>query len=59
MISSLVELVSIEVTVIDGIWADMLTRPVMILMAILALKFLKTNVQFCSQHFPLALALSN
>ena len=38
VISSLVELVSIEVTVIDGIWADMLTRPVMILMAILAHK---------------------
>ena len=55
MISSLVELVSIVVTVIDGIWADMLIRPGMIFMAILAI----TNVYFCSQHFPLALALSN
>ena len=36
VISSLVELVSIEVTVIDGIWADMLIRPGMILMEILA-----------------------
>ena len=36
MISSLVEVVSIEVTVIDGILADMLTRPNLILMAILA-----------------------
>ena len=34
VISSLV--VSIEVTVMDGIWADMLTRPNLILMAILA-----------------------
>ena len=37
MISSLV--VSIEVIVMDGIWADMLTRPNLILMAILANKF--------------------
>ena len=36
VISSLVEVVLIEVTVIDGILADMVTRPNLILMAILA-----------------------
>ena len=54
VISSLVEVVLIEVTVIDGILADMVTRPNLILMAILAAdKSLLPATKFNTSLYPL------